>query len=215
MIRAATMSAFSRRRTSPSLHGCRTPSVDLVQALCNATASTRAMGSRGTGTASPLRSSAQGEESDRSKSTDSMLITLNFNVSDRLLQPARRLAFRTRAFRSVRRSPALVRRSSGSSLIAGPPRNREHQSTGREEHQCRGPAVTQQWQGDAGHGHDAHRHPMFSKQLKAKKTNTPMQMIRPIVSLARRPIRKSRNATKASSRMISSDPTKPNCSRWR
>ena len=44
--------------------------------------------------------------------------------------------------------------------------------------------------------------PMFSKQLKAKKTKTPMQMMRPIVSLARRPMRKSRNATKASNRRI-------------
>jgi len=67
----------------------------------------------------------------------------------------------------------------GSSLIAGPPRNREHQSTGREEHQCRGPAVTQQWQGMPVTGMMPIVIPMFSKQLKAKKTNTPMQMIRP------------------------------------
>ena len=29
--------------------------------------------------------------------------------------------------------------------------------------------------------------PMFSKQLKAKKTKTPMQMMRPIVSFAKSP----------------------------
>jgi hypothetical protein len=44
--------------------------------------------------------------------------------------------------------------------------------------------------------------PMFSKQLKAKKTKTPMQMMRPIVSLAKRPMRKIRKATKASRRRI-------------
>ena len=54
--------------------------------------------------------------------------------------------------------------------------------------------------------------PMFSKQLKEKKMNTPRQRTRPIVSLAFLPIMNIRNATKASRVIIRLEPMKPSCS---
>ena len=54
--------------------------------------------------------------------------------------------------------------------------------------------------------------PMFSKQLKEKKMKTPRQSTRPIVSLEFFPMMNIRYATKASSRMISTEPMNPSCS---